>query len=165
MYRYDGVYKYACQLCHDSCSSVESTQLFNNPDTELDPMNLCLCPTCASKYRLLRNNDFLMYSLQEDILSLKENEVMNGEQVAIPINDEEIWFTQTHFAEIQALLQLKRDVVKREPDIVSTSSNDNHDERAGLSTYSAYVGKRLRRKDGFIGIIKNVDQKISQCIC
>lgn len=54
MYRYDCVHKYACQMCHESCSSIEAAQIFNKPQVELDPMNLCLCPNCARIYRGLR---------------------------------------------------------------------------------------------------------------
>jgi len=29
-------------------AEMEAVQLFNNPETELDPMNVCLCPDCAA---------------------------------------------------------------------------------------------------------------------
>lgn len=157
MYRYDGVYKYACQLCHNSCSNIESTQLFNNPDAELDPMNLCLCPNCASRYRLLRNNDKLMDTLTKSILNMGESEVTNGDQVIIPIENQEIWFTQTHFAEIQELLRLKIDVKQNKSDKPSIIVDDSNTGKSGLSVYAEYIEKHIRRKDGFMGKITNVD--------
>ena len=110
MYRYDGVYKYACQMCHESCSSVEKAQLFNNPEAELDPMNLCLCPNCATVYKQLRYNDSLMDRFKGDILAIRQSEVSDGEQVVVPLDSHEIWFAQTHFAEIQELIKLSEQV-------------------------------------------------------
>ena len=66
MYRYEGNnrFKFACQLCHETCSSFEATEVFLKPETELDPVNLCLCPNCAGEkailYRLrtMENEEF-----------------------------------------------------------------------------------------------------------
>lgn len=156
MYRYDGVYKYACQMCHESCSSIEKAQLFNNPETELDPMNLCLCPNCATKYRAIRSDDNAVKNIRSEIIRLSQNEVSLGDQVVIPINGYELWFTQTHFAEIQELIRLS-DEIKKE-DTVKPSSDDSN-EQSGLSVYSKYVGKTIRRKDGFYGKIINVSDQ------
>ena len=110
MYRYDGVYKYACQMCHDSCSSVESVEIFSNPEIELDPMNLCLCPNCATKYRNIRSSAFAMKSFKDTILKTSQNDISHGEQVKISLDNNEIWFTQTHFAEVQELLILADEI-------------------------------------------------------
>ena len=161
MYRYDGVYKYACQMCHDSCSTVETAQLFNNPEVELDPMNLCLCPNCAAKYRTIRSNDYEMKSLRRRIFEVKESDVSNGEQVKLPVGGHELWFTQTHFAEIQELIKLTDEVKKDEGHLAPTKSDDHiqdDGDKAGLSVYSGYVGKCIKRKnDDFEGIITKVN--------
>jgi hypothetical protein len=86
MYRYDGVFKYACQMCHDPCASIDATQLFNKPDTELDPLNLCLCPNCAAKYHKYRNNESLMNELLNTILEMQESE-MGDDYVVVPVGD------------------------------------------------------------------------------
>lgn len=157
MYRYDGVYKYACQMCHDACSNIEVVQLFNNPDFELDPLNLCLCPNCAALYRQIRKNTAVMDALRQRIVRLSESDVTGGEHVALDVDNEEIWFTQTHMAEIQALLQLSDAVSsgKKEDPVIT---QDDEDDKGGLSVYSTYVGKRVKRKiDGFVGEVVKVD--------
>lgn len=106
MYRYEGKYKYACQMCHESCSSVFCVELFENPEDELDPMNLCLCPNCATVYKGIRKNNYLMSSFRESIIKTEEKSISDGEQVILPLGNKEIWFAQTHFAEIQELIKL-----------------------------------------------------------
>lgn len=110
MYRYDDLYKYACQMCHDSCSNIEVAEIFNKPKTELDPMNLCLCPNCAAIYRQSRNNSVEMEAFRGRILALKDTDISGAEYVAIEVDGQELWFTQTHIAEIRELLQLEIDV-------------------------------------------------------
>lgn len=111
MYRYDGIYKYACQICHEACSSVYCVELFEKPEDELDPINLCLCPNCATVYKGIRKNNVIMSSFREKIIKKGENEIADGEQVIVPLMaNTEIWFTQTHFAEIQELIKLSDEV-------------------------------------------------------
>lgn len=160
MYRYDGVYKYACQMCHESCSSIEKAQLFNNPEAELDPMNLCLCPNCAAVYKQLRYDDSLIEQFKNAILTVKQSEVSVGEQVIIPVGSYEIWFAQTHFAEIQELLILSDQVKKSESASVVTATTEVVGEEEGLSVYSHWIGKHILRKfDNFSGVIINVDNQ------
>lgn len=154
MYRYDDLYKYACQMCHDSCSNIEVAEIFNKPKTELDPMNLCLCPNCAAIYRQSRNNSAEMEAFRRRILALKDTDISEAEYVAIEVDDQEIWFTQTHIAEIRELLQLEIDVSNTLPTPVQDNSSES---KSGLSVYSSYIGKRIKRKDGFLGEIEKVD--------
>lgn len=159
MYRYDGTWRYACQMCHDSCGTVETAELFLNPDAELDPMNLCLCPNCATTYRSIRSNKTIMNGFRDSILEKNENDVIGGEQVIIPLEEYEIWFTQTHFAEIQELLKLSdqaNNIRNNEEDTVEIVDDS---EKSGLSVYSEYIGKTITRKDGFKGIVKDVDDQ------
>ena len=159
MYRHEGNnrFKFACQLCHDTTSSFETTEVFLKPETELDPVNLCLCPNCAATYRKWRSDESLMKNVRKVFLTKNDADIENGEYVAIPIDDEnELWFTQTHFAEIRELLRLTEEVkiTKQEPP-VQTSSDDEGD-KSGLSVYSGYIGKTIRRKDGFVGKVTDV---------
>ena len=85
MYRYDGQYRYACQMCHDACSDIEAVEMFNNPETELDPINICLCPNCAMLYRQSRNNKDAMDSLKERIIALKEYEINGSDHVTLDV--------------------------------------------------------------------------------
>lgn len=159
MYRHEGNnrFKFACQLCHDTTSSFETTEIFLKPETELDPLNLCLCPNCAAAYRKWRADESLMKNVRKVFLTKNDTDIESGEHVAVPIDDEnELWFTQTHFAEIRELLRLTEEVkiTKQEP---PTQTNpDDADERSGLSVYSGYIGKTIRRKDGFVGKVTDV---------
>lgn len=158
MYRYDGTYKYACQMCHDSCSSIEYAQIFNNPDVELDPMNLLLCPNCASMYRKIRSDNGEMDYFKTQILSLTDSKILNSDPVVLDIDGEELWFTQTHIAEIRALLKLKEDINSGK-EISVNNEDDNPDEKNGLSAYLGYIGKTIRQKNGFVGTIIDVSKE------
>ena len=83
-------------------------QLELKPDVELDPLNICLCPNCASKFRALRNNQFLADRLIESILDVSESEIEENDHISIAINNYDFWFTPTHIAEIIELLKLKK---------------------------------------------------------
>lgn len=161
MYRHEGInrFKFACQLCHETCSSFEATEVFLQPETELDPVNLCLCPNCAAAYRKLRSNTEIMKNVRNTFLSMKDDEIENGDYVAVAIDeDDELWFTQTHFAEIRELMKLAEDV-KQSSKTPAQPSTEDENEKSGMSVYSGYVGKTLRRKDGFVGVVRKVDDQ------
>ena len=163
MYRYDGIFKYACQLCHDSHPNVEAVELFNRPETELDPINLCLCPNCASKYRAYRNDPSLMETVRNLVLKLKEQD-LGEEYVSIPVGEEDLWFTHVHFAEIQELLKLSDQVEnqgKKEPDRLEQPISN--DEESGMLVYKALIGKKITRSDGFEAEVVSVDAKYLNC--
>lgn len=159
MYRHEGNYrfKFACQLCHDTCSSFETAEIFLKPEVELDPMNLYLCPNCAATYRKLRTDVSIMDKVRKEFLTKSDADIEAGDYVAVAVTDEdELWFTQTHFAEIRELLLLieKIDSGNAEPPI--QVSADDEGEKSGLSVYSAYIGKTIRRKDGFAATVEDV---------
>ena len=162
MYRYDGVYKYACQMCHDSCASVEIAELFNKPETELDPLNLCLCPNCATRYRTFRNNSRAMESFLESIMAVKERD-MGEEYVSVSVENVDIWFTHIHFAEIQELLKLSEEAKNVDRNKTSPVGEEDANEESGVSVYSSLVGKRLKRKDGFEAEITVVEDDYIKC--
>ena len=162
MYRHEGVnrYKFACQLCHETCSTYEATEIFLNPETELDPVNLCLCPNCAAAYRKIRASKDVMDNLRHTFLSMKDSEIESGDYVAVAIDDDdELWFTQSHFAEIQTLLKLTDEVKSKKAETPVQISPDDEAEKSGLSVYAGYIGKTIRRKDGFVGVVNNVDDQ------
>ena len=105
--------RFACQLCHQTFTSIESCQLDEkgDADKELEPMHLCLCPNCAAKFRAYRNSS--EYSNFRDRLhSLTEEDITEESPVKIKLATEEIWFTQRHIAEIVALLKLQEEMQK-----------------------------------------------------
>ena len=159
MYRHEGNnrFKFACQLCHETCSSFEATELFLKPETELDPVNLCLCPNCAAAYRRIRANEDITGNIRKAFLSMNDTDIENSDYVPISIDDDdELWFTQTHFAEIRELMKLSVEVKKSKQTTSSTSRTDDENEKSGLSVYSGYIGKTIRRKDGFVGTVTDV---------
>ncbi len=159
MYRHEGNnrFKFACQLCHETCSSFEATEVFLNPETELDPINLCLCPNCAAAYRKFRTNNDIMERVRNAFLTKKESDIEAGDYVAVPIDDDdELWFTQTHFAEIRELLRLAEEVRNSKKEQPVQVSADDENEKSGMSVYSGYIGKTIRRKDGFIATVTDV---------
>lgn len=157
MYRHEGAncFKFSCQLCHEVCSNFEVTEIFFKPETELDPMNLCLCPNCATKYRELRKS--IGIDLKNKIALTKDEEIKDQDHVIVALDEaKELWFTQTHFAEIRELIKLIEQI-KNSPVVNETAiSADDENEKPGLSVYSGYKGKIMRRKDGFVGIVEEV---------
>lgn len=77
------------------------------------------------------------------------------EYVVIEVDGQELWFTQIHVAEIQALLQLDNDIKQGDSQTVQVTPDEEGD-KAGLSVYSSYKGKQIKRKDGFLGVVSDV---------
>ena len=160
MYRHEGNnrFKFACQLCHDTSSSFETTEVFLKPETELDPVNLCLCPNCAAKYRRWRADESIMKNVRNELLTKNDADIEGGDYVAISIDDQnELWFTQTHFAEIRELLRLTEEVKTSKPAVPAKADPEDEKEKSGMSVYSGYVGKIIRRRDGFVGKVTAID--------
>lgn len=112
-YKVDGD-RYACQMCHEPFADVEMCQLANTPKMELDPMNLCLCPTCAAKYKKMRTDEVGLEYFMKDIRNLSDVEIDCSDPVKISFADKTIWFTQAHIAEIRELLTLQEEIDKCE---------------------------------------------------
>lgn len=155
LYRYDQLYRYACQMCHDACANVDAVQIFNDPEKELDPLHLSLCPNCHALYRTLRNNVSVMNGFREDILNISEAAISAEEHVAFDVDGHEIWFTPVHIAEIQTLLRLQLVTTSKKPEPIAITEED--EEKNGISMYASLVGKRLKRKDGFVGKVQSVN--------
>ncbi|MBR3019385.1 MAG: hypothetical protein IKH57_20290 [Clostridia bacterium] len=159
MYRHEGNnrFKFACQLCHDTCSAFEATEIFLHPETELDPIHLCLCPNCAARYRTLRANSNIMQEVRKVFLAKNDADIEAGDYVDVSIDDDNVlWFTQTHFAEIRELMRLTEEIKNRNSAPPIQVSSDDENEKPGMSVYSEYIGKTIRRRDGFIGTIADV---------
>lgn len=96
-----------CQLCHTVTPFPSAIQLEAKPKRELPQMNLNLCPVCAAKFRALRQEGAGAYKdLLDRLQSLTLPDILKTSPVKVPCGDGELWFTQTHFAEIRLLLAL-----------------------------------------------------------
>lgn len=131
MYRVNASYRYACQLCHKPFSNVEMCQLEPKPDTELDPMNLCLCPNCAQRFRRFRNDPTRVSRLISEIMDLTESDISGEEHISVAVNDYDFWFTQIHIAEIIELFKLKQhaDTAKKEPHSTAITGRHKNDQK------------------------------------
>ena len=107
MYQIGHTNMYACQMCHKPFPNVETCEISNKPELELDPVNLCLCPNCAALYRKLRNNTTATSVFLNRIRGLNDFEITAMDHVEIPFENKKIWFTQTHVAEIRELIVLQ----------------------------------------------------------
>ena len=77
----------------------------------------------------MRSDSTLMSSLKNKILSKSEQDIKLDDHVAVAIDDDdELWFTQTHFAEIQELLRLIDEVKNRKTTVTKQLSADNEGE-------------------------------------
>lgn len=158
MYKIDGKYKYACQMCHDAFANVEMCQIANEPGLELDAMNLCLCPNCAREYKRMRASSDEAEGLLDSIAELEDSEINGAAPVEIDFDGESIWFTQSHVAEIRELMALQNEA-ENYSEILSKKPNDRsnredevaanaEDEpvKAGTDVYKEYVGKQVYHK-------------------
>lgn len=155
MYKIDGKYKYACQMCHDAFANVDMCQITNEPGLELDAMNLCLCPNCAREYKKMRSDSDEVEEFLNSIAELDDNEINSADPVEVDFDGEPIWFTQSHIAEIRELMALQNEADNysrnsskqshhenvREAEIAATSEDEV--ANAGTDVYKEYVGKRV----------------------
>lgn len=181
MYRVEGSYKYACQMCHEPVATFEKCQLSTGMEKELDAMYLCMCPNCASEYRRMRSDEYDLQEFLEEINYLDEQGINSHDPVKIDFGNESIWFTQTHIAEIRELMALKdaadtyvdsvpkskKPEPEREPEDDETedaATDQGEDTEAdivveGTDVYKEYIGKRVFHKSVGYGVVRTCDGK------
>lgn len=185
MYRVEGSYKYACQMCHEPVATFEKCQLSTGMEKELDAMYLCMCSNCASEYRRMRSDAYDLQEFIDEITYLSEQDINSHDPVKIDFGNESIWFTQTHIAEIRELMALKdaadeyvepaskpikkAESVKntddsQEVEIENVKAEEKEDPEAevvvaGTDVYKAYIGKRVWHKSVGYGVVRTCDGK------
>lgn len=155
MYKIDGKYKFACQMCHDAFANMERCQIANNPKLELDAMNLCLCPNCAREYKKMRADSEDLKLFLDRIADLEDAEINGVDPVEVDFAGEPIWFTQSHIAEIRELMALQNksdnyretlpNRTNERVDEVAVTSEKGSDSM-GTDVYKEYIGKRVYHK-------------------
>ena len=95
-----------CQLCKQEAADFEATELANL-GVEMEPLHLCLCPDCATQYRGLRDGkkESFKAELKEALQNARQENSDGVWEVFLP-GDQVICFTETHLAEVQAILSL-----------------------------------------------------------
>lgn len=139
-YRIPGSSRYACQLCHRPSPDIIAGQLEQHPDVELDPLNLCLCPNCAQRFRSFRNNSRQAEKLLSSLLNLTVGDITESDPISIRIDDFDFWFTQTHAAQIIELLRLKVEATeakKNEPRFAPQNARRPDTTASNAATSSA----------------------------
>ena len=179
MYRVEGSYKYACQMCHEPVATFEKCQLSTGMEKELDAMYLCMCPNCASEYRRMRSDEYDLQEFLDEITYLEEQDINSHDPVKIDFGNESIWFTQTHIAEIRELMALKDaadeyvepaskiktlEQVKEDasPETVTKEMEEDaeaEEVHAGTDVYKEYIGKHILHKAEGYGIVRTCDGK------
>lgn len=187
MYRVEGSYRYACQMCHEPVVTFEKCQLSTGMEKELDAMYLCMCPNCASEYRRMRSDEYDLQEFLEEITYLDEQDINSHDPVKIDFGNESIWFTQTHIAEIRELMALKvaadeyeepsSSPKPKKPELMEESEDDYEDDETedattepeedteaevvieGTDVYKEYIGKRVLHKAVGYGVVRTCDGK------
>ena len=141
MYRAEGSTMYACQMCHDMFANIEACQIETEPKVELEPINLCLCPTCAAKFRRYRNNETTAVAFLRELSLLTQENIETSDPVEIQIDNETIWFTQSHAAEIVELLALQAEDTE-------TTPNDVPQENTSQPVSDVRLDEKLANTNG-----------------
>ena len=108
MYGIVGSNQCFCQSCHKPTSHFEKCQVSSTMAKELEAMYLCMCPNCARTYQLGRNYEPNVHKLIAAIHDLSDAAIDSQNPVRIKFAGRELWFTQTHIAEIRELIRLSQ---------------------------------------------------------
>ena len=100
--------KVSCQLCQKSAPAFEAIEIFPDPKLELEPMHLCLCRNCASKYREFRLDEKMMEKVREMIEELPISDLYMASPVELKLPRKKLWFTPLHLAEVKLLIDLQK---------------------------------------------------------
>jgi hypothetical protein len=108
-----------CQSCKKPTSTPRVNQI-SNYGIEMPQLNLCFCPDCSARFKTIcdKNKKEFKEQMRKEILSVDIGSISN--EYSIRINKSmNIFFTQTHLAEIQVILKL----------LSEYGLPDNHDDK------------------------------------
>ncbi|MEE1320232.1 MAG: hypothetical protein UHM85_01695 [Acutalibacteraceae bacterium] len=93
-----------CQICRDikGSSYIETNNIFLDPEYYWPQTRVALCLDYSKKFILIRSKSEVMDRFYKNILSADVNSI---NAISIPIEDEDIRFTQTHLAELQEIIK------------------------------------------------------------
>ena len=93
-----------CQMCLavKSTEYIEVNNIWAQPKYYWPQLRIALCLDCSKKFKAMRSNKEIISQFYKNI---ETTDVHASEPIAIPIGNANIRFTQTHLAEIQAILK------------------------------------------------------------
>lgn len=96
-----------CQMCRTvkSTEYIEVNNIWAQPKYYWPQMRIALCLDCSKRFEAMRSNKEI---IEQFYRSVKSANVHTSEPITIPIGNADIRFTQTHLAEIQAILQTNK---------------------------------------------------------
>lgn len=96
-----------CQMCRTvkSTEYIEVNNIWAQPKYYWPQMRIVLCLDCSKRFEAMRSNKEI---IEQFYRSVKSANVHTSEPITIPIGNADIRFTQTHLAEIQAILQTNK---------------------------------------------------------
>ena len=96
-----------CQMCRTvkSTEYIEVNNIWAQPKYYWPQMRIALCLDCSKRFEAMRSNKEI---IEQFYRSVKSANVHTSEPITISIGNADIRFTQTHLAEIQAILQTNK---------------------------------------------------------
>ena len=93
-----------CQMCRTvkSTEYIEVNNIWAQPKYYWPQMRIALCLDCSKRFEAMRSNKEI---IEQFYRSIESANVHTSEPITIPIGNADIRFTQTHLAEIQAILK------------------------------------------------------------
>ena len=95
-----------CQMCRNPSRHVDAVEIANF-GIEMPQLNLSLCPFCARQYKAFRDisKDYFREKMRSAIREMDTNEIEDYYKIEL-CEDESIYFTQTHIAEVKEIINL-----------------------------------------------------------
>lgn len=166
MYRDNNTATYACQLCHGGFNDLEMCQIEPKPKFELAPLHVCLCPTCAAKFKRIKSDE-KAYAQFFNPLEFMSHESLTHGREKLKFFGNELWFTQVHLAEIIECLSLMAETQQLKIKTLKSSVGKKIKHiRDGLGTIESCI-KRDDRHDFDITILYESTKKtysLNMCI-
>lgn len=97
-----------CQMCKQPTQTPEAIEIANF-GIEMDQLHLCLCANCAAKYKILKanNKEAFKKNIKKSICSVSLDYEYDEEEYEISLTeDDNLYFNQTHLAELQEIFAL-----------------------------------------------------------
>ena len=105
---------YTCQICKKATKGkyIEINSIEFQPEFAWEQMQLCLCMKCSKDFVLLRNKE---KDRKRFIINIMEADIFADEPIKVQIGNLHVHFTETHLAEVQAILDFQKRYKEKKP--------------------------------------------------